>query len=439
MESDSSRLVLYLFLLIASLGVFVFFRFASIVITRSQSAKIEKLAENKFPFFALARSIIQKIDAYLFTAQAGSLLSGLTCGALCVFVFLNLKVSSSDDLLVKLAALILLILVVTSMALFFVQIGKAFLHQQTEKVLCIASPLLVSLHFLLKPFQTVLDHWVRLLFIRLGFEIPYERELAVSAEEISRIVALSTEAGEIEEDEQELLQGVFEFSDTVTREVMTPRSDIVFVNTESSLTEVVDTFLESGHSRLIVIGEELDDVKGILLAKDLTGMVGKKNGTFDITKIMRPAHFVSGSKKIDDLLQELRIEAVHLAVVLDEHGGIDGLVTMEDLIEEIVGEIFDEFDRPADETEVKAMKSGELLVDGSMSLDDLNSLHGFEFEEGEYDTIAGFVIHKLGRIPDEGEIAEIAGVLIKIEQVVQNRIVLLRISPPSDSSKLEVA
>ena len=442
MESDSSGLIPYLILLIASIAAFVVLRLSAIALTRSQSAKFEKVSENKFPLCKLAKTLLENTDRYLFTTQLAMLIFGLISGAACLKILTlrpisNLVVTlTGDSFFVWLIVCLVAIVLVASIAILLVQLGKALIYRQTEKFLCIISPLLLLISFTLRPFQIVLDDFARNLFNKFGIEIPIERELAVSAEEISRIVALSTEAGEIEEDEQEMLQGVFEFSETLAQEVMTPRTDIVSVKTDSSLEEVVETFVASGHSRLIVIGEDLDDVKGILLAKDLTPLVGKANGDFKISNLMRPAYFVAGAKQIDDVLNELRSEAIHLAVVLDEHGGVDGVVTLEDLIEEIVGEIFDEFDRPADETEVKAMKSGDLLVDGSMSLHDLNQLHGYKFEEGEYDTIAGYVIHKLGRIPDEGEAEDFNGVKIKIEQLVQNRIVLLRVSPPSNSSEL---
>jgi CBS domain containing-hemolysin-like protein len=261
----------------------------------------------------------------------------------------------------------------------------------------------------------------------LRVDAPAERDFGVSADDISEMVELSSEAGEIEEEEREMIQSVITLSDTVVREIMTPRTDIVSVTRDMSLDEVVGVFAKEGLSRLLVIGNDLDDVQGVLIAKDLIPLVGKVEPDFNFTRLIRPVYFVLNNKKVDELLAEFKREAVHFAVVLDEHGGVDGLVTVEDLIEEIVGDIFDEHDVPAEELEVVRTKSGDLLIAGSALIEDLNQSHGFSFPTGEYDTLAGFVIHHLGRIPSTGEIMEVDGIRIRVEEISQNRVVRLRI------------
>ena len=165
----------------------------------------------------------------------------------------------------------------------------------------------------------------------------------------------------------------------------------------------------------------------MLLAKDLLALLAKDSGPFNLEEMMRKPLSISGDRHINDVLGELRNQAAHFAVVLDEHGGVDGVVTMEDLIEEIVGEIFDETDSPEEEVGVTLTKTGDLLVDGGMALDDLNEEHGLSFPEGEYDTVAGFVIDHLGRIPEEGEDLQYNGSLIQVKTVEHNRIIELRI------------
>jgi putative hemolysin len=245
---------------------------------------------------------------------------------------------------------------------------------------------------------------------------------------------MSNKAGQIEDDESEMIRHVFTFSDTIAREVMTPRKDIIAVEETASLEEVIAMFLRERISRILVTGTDLDDVKGVLLGKDLLNLLGKPASDFHLRKFLRPVFFVPNSKKVDELLQELRQEAIHFAVVLDEHGGVDGVVTLEDLIEEIVGEIFDEYDSPIEELDVRSLTTGDLVVEGSTMIDDLNSSRGLSIPRGHYDTIAGFVIHLLGRIPKTGEQVKWENYILKVENTFQNRITSVRIVAASRMS-----
>jgi len=295
-----------------------------------------------------------------------------------------------------------------------------------------------------RPFAFVMNGALNRILRSLRVEAPAEREFGISADEISEMVELSSEAGEIEEEEKEMIQSVITLSDTIVREIMTPRTDIVSVTKDMTLDEVVAVFVKEALSRLLVVGDDLDDVQGVLIAKDLMPLVGKVDPNFNFTRLIRPVYFVLNNKKVDELLAEFKREAVHFAVVLDEHGGVDGLVTVEDLIEEIVGDIFDEHDHPAEELAVVRTKSGDLIVSGGALIEDLNQNHGFCFPTGEYDTIAGLFIHHLGRIPSVGEIMESDGVRLRVEEIAQNRIVRIRVmyrkaSKPMNKNRIEGA
>jgi CBS domain containing-hemolysin-like protein len=257
--------------------------------------------------------------------------------------------------------------------------------------------------------------------------VPVERELAVSAEELSEIVEMSSDAGEIEEEEKEMIQGIFNFSDTVVREVMTPRKDIIALEESATFEEVIGVLQRERLSRIVVTGPELDDVRGVLLAKDFIDLLGKPLPRFELKRFMRPSYFVANTKKVDTLLQEFKRDAVHFAVVLDEHGGVDGVVTVEDLIEEIVGEIFDEHDIPVEEAGAQELSNGELLVDGSVLIDDLNTQFSLELPPGEYDTIAGLVIHHLGTIPHLGQEVAVGPLVLHVSEMNQNRITQVRL------------
>jgi len=318
------------------------------------------------------------------------------------------------------------VLVAVAACVFF-QVIRGFVFANPERVLCLISLPLLLMSRVLAPVMYPLRRLPEFVLKAFGLETPGERELGISADEISEMVEISSEAGEIEQDEKEMIQGVFTLADTVVREVMTPRPDIIAVPISASLSEVVRMFVSEGLSRVLVIGESLDDVRGILIAKDLMPLVGRSSEPFDIARVMRPPYLVPNTKKIDDLLTDFRRDRIHFAVVLDEHGGVDGVVTVEDLLEEIVGDIFDEYDSPAAERSVFRTKSGDLIIDGAASISDLNETHRLSLPVGEYDTIAGFIMHELGRIPEEGEVVERGPHRIRVDRVTQNRITRVRI------------
>ncbi|MFM1847802.1 MAG: hypothetical protein RL417_1276 [Pseudomonadota bacterium] len=421
--------VLLLILGVSLVAAYVFFAAAAVVITRSRTKLLGEFVENKRFGASSAWSIAQSADKYLLVIQFGSFLAALLLGGV-VFQFWREEVFTDGLALSAVLELALKAGVVGAFLLLTLgcaQVAKAYAFAHPEAILCaFALPIRLWSTFS-RPVAFLLVGALNRILGLLRVDAPAERDFGVSADDISEMVELSSEAGEIEEEEREMIQSVITLSDTVVREIMTPRTDIVSVTRDMSLDEVVGVFAKEGLSRLLVIGNDLDDVQGVLIAKDLIPLVGKVEPDFNFTRLIRPVYFVLNNKKVDELLAEFKREAVHFAVVLDEHGGVDGLVTVEDLIEEIVGDIFDEHDVPAEELEVVRTKSGDLLIAGSALIEDLNQSHGFSFPTGEYDTLAGFVIHHLGRIPSTGEIMEVDGIRIRVEEISQNRVVRLRI------------
>jgi putative hemolysin len=385
--------------------------------------------------------VLSRASRHLISLQIGELLSGLAIGICLVELLHSPGFLDSIGTLYPQQPLVpgvllfgLLVFLIVALGLVSVTVAKSISYAVPEKVLSWILLPLVFVNRLLKPFTLIPVVVSTKLLSYFNLNLPTERELAVSAEELSEIVERSSEAGEIQDEERDLFRGVVEFSDTLVREVMTPRADIAFVKEGAGLEEIKSAFIDNGFSRLLVVGDDLDTVRGILIAKDLIPLAGQDASEFEIEALLRPAHFISVLQPVDEVLRELQREATHLAVLLDEHGGVDGIVTIEDLIEEIVGEIFDEFDSPEDEEEVQHTKAGELLVDGGMLIDDLNEMHDFDFPSGEYDTLAGFVIDKLGCIPEVGEMLVYDGVHLQVEEVSQSRVTLLRISQQMESS-----
>jgi CBS domain containing-hemolysin-like protein len=231
----------------------------------------------------------------------------------------------------------------------------------------------------------------------------------------------------IEAEERQLIESLLEFGDTIVREVMVPRPDMVTVASDFRVTDVVEVAILNGFSRLPVTGSSIDEVVGVAYLKDLVRAERDGKGEAPICDGARPARFVPETKRVSDLLREMRQEKVHLAVVVDEHGGTAGLVTLEDLLEELVGEIADEYD--IEEPEVSWGPDGTALVAGSVPVDEVNDRLHLELpEDEEYDSVGGFVLHELGRVPSAGESVDADGASLVVEKMHGNRIERVRIS-----------
>lgn len=240
--------------------------------------------------------------------------------------------------------------------------------------------------------------WLERLGRAFGGE-PRNREDLV---ELLRDVA---EQGLIETDTLAMLEGALEVDELQVRDVMIPRSHMVVISAGSSLTEILPIIIESGHSRFPVVGEDRDEVNGILLAKDLLKLVADSDDT-GLADLVRPPVIIPESKRLNVLLREFRVSKNHMAIVVDEYGGVSGLVTIEDVLEEIVGDIDDEHDADA-VADIQRMEEGKYLVQALTPIDDFNDVLDTEFPDDEYDTIGGLVVAEFGRLPEAGESVEI--------------------------------
>ncbi len=264
--------------------------------------------------------------------------------------------------------------------------------------------------------------------LRLFRVDPHSLDDAVTEEEILQMVGEGEEKGVIEETEKDMIANILEFNDTTAGETMTHRTDIAAVADDAALSQVVEVALEHGCSRIPVYHEDIDSVVGICYVKDLLPFVGASlPAEATVTGLMRPAYFIPETKKCSQLFTELTERKVQIAIVVDEYGGTAGLVTLEDLVESIVGNIQDEYDN--EEEEIRQVSETEFTVDGSASIDEIGNLTETELPEGNYDTIAGLVTELLGRIPKEGEHprVEVAGLAITVMEIDDQRLARLRI------------
>jgi CBS domain containing-hemolysin-like protein len=248
----------------------------------------------------------------------------------------------------------------------------------------------------------------------------------LSEEELLAVADLALEGEVIEAEERELIESLLEFGDTIVREVMVPRPDMVTVSADFRVADVVEVAILNGFSRLPVTGSSIDDVVGVAYLKDLVRAERDGHAGSPVAEVARPARFVPETKRVPHLLREMRQEKVHLAVVVDEHGGTAGLVTLEDLLEELVGEITDEYDVEAPEVGWGA--DGIAVVPGVVPVDEINERLHLELpEDEEYDSIGGFVLHELGRVPAAGEAVEADGARLVVDKMQGNRIERVRI------------
>jgi putative hemolysin len=272
------------------------------------------------------------------------------------------------------------------------------------------------------PFVKILTFSTNILLRPFGRKTFTERAY-VTEEEVKMLIMEGGEQGVFEPTEQELIHSVFEFTDMSAKEVMVPSTRMVSISLTMPVEEVKSTIAEEQFSRYPVVGKDLNDIRGILYAKDFLNALAR--GEVDVRKLIKPPFFIPESMKISNLLREMQKKRVHMALVIDEYGGVSGLVTMEDLIEEIVGEIRDEYDV---ESPVIHLSDGTLLIDAAISIKDLEDDYQIEIPEStEYDTLGGFLLATLQRIPRISDVVEIEGKKITVSEMVGQRIAKVRL------------
>ncbi len=262
--------------------------------------------------------------------------------------------------------------------------------------------------------------WLR----RLTREGPRDRA------ELVETMRAAARGGIIDADAFAMIQGVLRVADLHVRDIMVPRSQMVVLERDSGPQHLLPAVIDSGHSRFPVIGDDRDQIIGILLAKDLLRHYAEgAKGSFDIREVLRPASFVPESKRLNVLLKEFRVSRNHMAIVVDEYGGVSGLVTIEDVIEEIVGEIADEYDTDEDQT-IRREGDRQFVVQALTRVQEFNEYFASRFSDEEYDTIGGLVMHQFGRLPRRGEAVTMDGLEFKVLRADRRRIDQLRVTTP---------
>jgi putative hemolysin len=448
-----------LLLLLALIAVNAFFVAAEFSLIGVRRSRLDQLVRDGDRRAARVLSALDRPEELALVAQLGSSASALFIGVLTANAartapwlqgMLSLP-AGWDWVLAPAVTIAVAVLVVAAVHVIVCeQIPKILgIHRAEWVAARMTTRPLQLLALLLRPLVWALSHVVTLVARLLGVGTTGFHPLVHTPEEIRLLVAQSHEQGVVEQDEREMIHGVFEFSETVAREVMTPRTDIIAVSVDISLAELVEVITTEGHSRLPVYDGTIDSIVGILLTKDILPVVWsrRRNGDsaedFDVRQLLREPYFVPDTKAVDDLLAEFRQNRVHLAIVLDEFGGTYGLVTMEDLLEEIVGEINDEYD--VDEEEFEATPEGDVLIDGGAMISEVNERFALELAETDFDTIGGFIFGALGRVPEPGDVVAVPEaepvVLLLVEAVEERRVTrvrLTRVEQTTEGRRVEV-
>ncbi|MRX42458.1 hemolysin family protein [Agromyces kandeliae] len=333
--------------------------------------------------------------------------------------------------------LVLLVSALIMTAVSFVLVGaspRSVGRAHAAAVLRLAAPLVRGVRLLLGPLANAL--------VSLGNRVTPGRIrfAGVSSEEqLLSIVDEATELEVLEQADRELIHSIFEFSDTLVREVMVPRTDMVTIETGAHLPQAMALFLKEGYSRIPVIDREADDVVGVLYLRDLARLGFERPldaATLTVADLSRPAVFVPESMGADALMRQMQLESNHLAMVVDEYGGIAGLATLEDLIEELVGDISDEYDREA--AQVEELGEGRFRVNARLPVDELGELFGLELEDEDVDSVGGLLAKELGRLPGRGDRASVSGLLLEAERTEGRRKRIATILVEADQALIDV-
>ena len=406
-----------------------------------RKARLRQLVEEGVGSARTAERLAEDSSRLLATTQLGMVLTAFFAGALVVVVSAPHLAASLEPWLkgasypVSFVAVVLIAAMV--MLVFAELVPETIAVQHSERLaLLLACPLAI-ISIVVMPVVRFMVWFSNGISRLLGAEASGAL-LLVTEEEIKTLVDAGEEEGVIQEEEAEMIYSIFELGDTLVREVMVPRIDVVALEVTTPMVEALDAIMEAGHSRIPVYRETIDDVLGLLYAKDMLPYLRDGRTDVPLEHILREAYFIPETKMASDLLPDLQQRRVHIAIVVDEYGGMAGLVTIEDLLEEIVGEIQDEYD--SEEAFVEFVSDNEYIFDARVDLDDLNRLMDVELPTEVSDTLGGFIYSALGRVPAVGSRVVFENLNFTVESVSGRRIKKVRVQrriPPAGQAEPE--
>ena len=422
--------MIQILVLIILIALNAFFAATEMAFVSINDAKVEKEAKNGNKKAKQIYKMLKEPSKFLATIQIGITLAGFLSSAFA-------SESFADDLapilnnLIPLGlstwntiSIVLITIILSYFTLVFGElVPKRIAMKNYEKIAYASIGVIRTISVITAPFVRFLTFSTNIISKLFG--VSAQDEEIVTEEEIRMMVDVGEEKGAIEEAERELINNVFEFNDKVVSEVMIHRTEIFAVDIKNNVSDILSKIDDLKYSRIPVYDESIDDIKGVLYTKDLIKVL-KKQKDVKVKTIMREAYFVSENKPINDLFKELQRNKMQMAIVLDEYGGTSGIITMEDIIEELVGNIFDEYDDI--ELDYEKIDDNTFIINGNVSIYDAKKILEVEIPDGDYDTLSGYLIELLGRIPEDSEkpVIETEKVTYKIEEYEDKRIVKVK-------------
>ena len=427
---DSLIGILVGLILISLNGLFVAIEFA---LARINKTRIEQKVKEGDKTSELILGALNKIDSYISASQVGITISSLALGAMAELTIAKLLLPIVENLitpeLTKFTAhsiaLPIALLIVTY---FHVVIGEiipktvAFINPERTASILIW-PLEVF-KFLTSPLVQFLNISASSILRVFGIT-DLRTSFVYTEDELKMLLNVSQEEGVLEQSEKEMITNIFDFPDTVAREIMTPRTDMICIEANEIIKDIAKYIIESKHSRIPIYEDSIDNITGVITTRDLLEQIHLENDQIPVKQIAKQVIKVPESKPIDDLLTELKRKSLQLAIVIDEFGGTSGLVTIEDIVEEIVGEIPDEYD--IDSEPIQVLPNSDILVDGKLPIDEINEKLGTNFSKEHYDTIGGLTFGLIGKEPNIGDEVECDGYILKVEVKDKQRVKQIRL------------
>ncbi len=407
-------------LFVTCLIVSAFFSVSETAVTTISKVKLRSLLEKKAKGAQALSSILKSPKQFMTAIGIGKMFSFVLCAVLATYIGMALWPLGMIIGIVVVVLVTFLLVIVTEM------FSRMLVIRNPDKAAMLLARPIWSYLFLARPIvrgfngiSSKMGKWMGVSHLEIGH--------VLASEDFRAIVKWGKEEAILEKQEQEMIHSIFKFSDTIVREIMTPRTDTACLDSHATVADAVNLIMETGHSRIPIFEAKIDNIIGMVYAKDLLG-VAKGEGSPPIRKFMRNPMFVPETKNVEDLLHTMKKSRYHIAICLDEYGGMSGLVTMEDLIEEIIGEIQDEYDTDEQSNFVE-LGEGKYLVDAKMHIEDLGEKLGYEFPvEEDFDTVGGFVLSLLGKFPARGEKTRYKNLDLCIKDISKRRILKIELT-----------
>jgi len=425
--ASASVKVLLVMLLVLANGFFVAAEFAFVGVRRS---RIEALAAEGHRSAQRLLDLLKNLNAYLSASQLGITLASLGLGALgepVVQAVLGPVLAGLPESIQHIVSYTIAFLIITCLHITFGEQAPKLIGLQRAESVAIATALPMKIFYtIFKPLILALD-WASARVVRVvGIEATSEHASIYTEEEIRQLIRVSRASGHLNEEEQKLIDKVFEFSETTVKEAMIPRTEVVAVQDTCTLGNIADAFRKTGFSRVPVYRESLDDVVGVVHVKDVLAELTHPT-SYDLEAILQKPQYVVDNARLEDVLRQMQREKFHFGFVVDEHGGVEGIITLEDLLEEIVGDISDEHDDEVNE-QIHEQPDGTWLLEGGLAVRDVNKRLGLNLPISEgYTTVGGFMMSEAGTLLNQGDTVKYNGHIFRVEKAAKRRILQVRL------------